>query len=100
MRHAYERMWHAQLAWYQSALSVRSDDVWQCYLLCVEATAPHCVTVLRVPRGLLADGERSITLWAERFRACEDSGEWPGYTEAIIDMTRPAWLDEVDGETD
>lgn len=94
MRHAYERMWHAQIAWYLDA--VATDGEWSAYLLCVEATPPYCVTVLYVPPEILEDGRKSIILWAERLRACEDSGRWPGYTDSVVEMTRPAWIDETE----
>ena len=47
-------------------------------------------------RMILYDGRKSITLWAERLRACEDSGRWPGYTDSVVEMTRPAWIDETE----
>lgn len=97
MRHAYERMWHAQLAWYLEAMTGLSST-WTAYLLCVEATAPHCVTVLRVPESILNDGRKSLTLWAERLRACEESGRWPGYTDSVVEMTRPAWIEELNDD--
>ena len=99
MRHAYERMWHAQLAWYLEAMPGLSA-MWAAYLLCVEATAPHCVTVLRVPELLLRDGRKSITIWAEMLRSCEESGRWPGYTDSIVEMQRPVWIDDLDDEDD
>jgi hypothetical protein len=97
MRHAYERMWHAQLAWYLEAMPGLSA-MWTAYLLCVEATAPHCVTVLRVPESILTDGRKSLTLWAEKLRASEESGRWPGYTDSVVEMTRPAWIEELNDD--
>lgn len=93
-RHAYDRMWHAQLAWYLEA--VGGDDTWQCFLICVENTQPHCVTCLCVPSPILTDGRKSITLWAEKLRACHESGRWPGYTDAPVEMVRPAWIQELE----
>ena len=113
MRHAYDRMWHAQLAWYLEAVGrgIAPDyhgigtrdivpEMWSTYLICAEATAPHCVTVLRVPELLLRDGRKSLTLWAEKLRACEESGRWPGYTDSIVEMQRPVWIDDLDDEDD
>lgn len=96
-RQCWRMLWHAQGAWYldaATALRIPAEDF---YILAVESSPPHCVTVAKVPPELLEMGRRSLLLWTERHRACEAAGEWPGYVQAEVQMSVPGWvsLDEA-----
>ena len=111
-KHAWRQHWHAQLAWlvdgWNAAILcgyVEMADavpVEHAGLICVEASEPHCVTVMRATPEALDHGRRSIRMWSERLRACEDEAErcaqsgiayvWPGYVQTIAEMGVPAWL--------
>jgi hypothetical protein len=39
-------------------------------------------------------GDRLCTLWLEQFRVCVDNDTWPGYSESIVDLDVPDYLDE------
>lgn len=95
-RDAISRQYHAQLAFYRAGARANGHRVDACYLICVESAEPHCVTVLRVSDALLDAGERSCLLWLERLRQCQEANEWPGYTQAVLDLEPPPWMTEGD----
>ena len=91
-RQCWRMLWHAQGAWYldgAKALGMPAEDF---YIIAVESSPPYCVTVARVPPELLEMGRRSVAMWAEKHRACEESGVWPGYTQAEVELTVPGWV--------
>ena len=96
MRDVVSRQYHAQLAFYRYGARQNGHRVDACYLVCVESSAPHCVTVLRVSDALLEAGERSCLLWLERLRQCQEADHWPGYSEAVLDLEAPPWMTSDD----
>lgn len=94
-KHAIKMYWHSQAAFYLDGARELGIGVSEFYLVCVESSAPHPVTVLRVPETALDLGRRSLQRWSDRHRACEDAGVWPGYVQAIVDLEVPEWLEAV-----
>ncbi len=82
IRYAY----HAQGAFYADAAKSIGYALNEVYLVTVETDPPHPVTVFRVTANALAEGRKLNRLWMERLLACEDSNEWPGYTQSIVDL--------------
>lgn len=93
-RHAFRMQWHAQGVWYARGAVAAGivPDLPTFYLLAVEAQPPHCVTVLRLSERSRLAGEKLLTLWTERHKACEATGEWPGYTQSIGELDPPDWM--------
>ena len=81
--------YHAQAALYRKALDAWSWNIVDCYLVVVENRAPHPVTVMRFTPAALEQGERSLLLWDEQRRACEDANEYPGYVQSVVDLDLP-----------
>jgi hypothetical protein len=81
--------YHAQAAMYRRALNERGASIGDCFLVVVENKAPHPVTVMRFTEAALEQGERSLVLWDEQRRACEQAGEYPGYVQSIVDLDLP-----------
>lgn len=80
-RQALRFGYHAQSSLYGEALdaigeSIPSDGY---YLIAVEKTRPHPVTILRVAPEALEQGQKMTRLWFERLQACERANEWPEY---------------------
>lgn len=89
--------YHAQLAFYRMA------DCWDrenyhksgpggykpCYIIAVESKPPHPVTVHKLSEELLYKGEIMCRAWMERLIQCEESGDWPGYSQTVTEMTAP-----------
>ncbi|HNB58709.1 MAG TPA: PD-(D/E)XK nuclease-like domain-containing protein [Phycisphaerales bacterium] len=82
--------YHAQLAWYQDGTELagmgrRSE----CYIVAVEQAPPHVVTVFRINPHALDLGRRLYRVWLEHLKLCEESGRFPGYSDAIYDLDLP-----------
>jgi hypothetical protein len=89
-RCAIRAHYHTQLAWYRMAL-IASGFARPCeaYIVAVESTAPYPVTVFRLTQRAMEAGERQIHAWFERFRACEESQQWPPYAQSAVDLDLP-----------
>jgi hypothetical protein len=86
MRHAQRMHYHAQLAFYREAVRICGlGTPRESYVVAVESSAPHPVTVLRLTDRTLEQGERACRLWFERLRACEEAGAWPPYVQSVVD---------------
>jgi hypothetical protein len=75
--------YHAQLAFYRMAAGLPTAAA---YIIGVETSAPFAVTVLRLTPRALLEGEKLCRLWFERLRSCEESGEWPAYSQCVLDL--------------
>lgn len=78
--------YHAQLAFYRSAIRWAGGDVCEAYIVAVESAPPFPVTVLRVTERALDYGDRLVRLWFERLLQCEQSNEWPGYVQSVVEF--------------
>lgn len=82
--------YHAQLAWYSDgAVLAGHPDPQEHYVVAVEATYPHVVTVFRIARATIEQGRKMCRLWFERLRQCEAANEWPGYCQSVVDLDLP-----------
>lgn len=81
------RHYHAQMAFQRQAVIAskfgQPDDA---FIVAVESTEPHVVTLFRLTPGTMDFGERLVRLWMERLKGCIESGAWPGYSQAIVDV--------------
>lgn len=59
------------------------------WIVCVESEAPHPVTVFHVEPEALEEGEKLLTLWAERLKACEAANNFPGYIDCPVPLVWP-----------
>jgi hypothetical protein len=93
MRHAQRMHYHGQLAFHLHGVAAKLDGAQSledapardAYIVAVEATAPHPVTVLRLSAQAIDLGARAVRLWFERLRSCEASNAWPPYAQSIIE---------------
>lgn len=87
---ALKRAYHAQLAYYRTAIEstvgVAPPDL---HLIAVESIKPHAVTVLRLTQRTIDRGEALCRGWMERFLVCEAANQWPGYAEDVVEMDVP-----------
>jgi hypothetical protein len=80
--HARKMGWLAQLAWYDFGLFTGTAS--RLEIIAVEDKPPHLVTVYRLTPDAAEMGHRIWRSHFERLRVCEDSGVWPGYSEAVV----------------
>ncbi len=89
-RYALRMGYHAQCAWYrQAVLESGKGQPREVFIVAVESSAPYPVTVLRLTDRALDMGQRLVRLWFERLLSCEQSGQWPGYVQSIVDFDIP-----------
>jgi hypothetical protein len=59
----------------------------------VEKEPPYLVHVTQLTLRAAAYGDRKVSEALEIYRACTESGEWPGYpTDEITDIDLPGWV--------
>jgi len=82
--------YHAQLDWYGNGLERRGEGrPMRSFLVAVENTPPHVVTIFEATERALLEGRKLWSLWFERLRVCEDSNEWPGYSQGAVPFDTP-----------
>jgi hypothetical protein len=93
-RHLVSMGWHEQLAFYKTGALANYPDMSFRTLrnICVEAAAPHVVTVMRLTPALEEMGAAAVRSYLEKYAACEASGHWPGYVQSEVTADVPAWL--------
>lgn len=85
-RYAY----HAAAAWYLGGLGLAGfSNVRHAYIVAVEQTPPHVVTVFQLTDRVLDMGDRLCRLWFEQLQVCEASGAFPPYSQSIVDLDLP-----------
>ena len=99
--HALRMHYHAQMKMEQIGAYVGGGvTARDCFIVCVEATEPHPVTVFRVDEKALEVGEKLLTLWAERLKVAEASQVWAPYVSCVVPLTVPDELQlEYEEET-
>ena len=65
----------------------------EAYIVAVESTPPHCITVMRLTEQALMQGRKSCRVWLERLIGCERDDYWPGYVESIVPFDVEAELE-------
>lgn len=87
VRDATFRSYHAQLAWYLDGVRLSGlGTPTEAYIVAVESTPPHPVTVLRLTDNAIDQGRRLCRIWLERVLGCERDDRWPGYVESIVPL--------------
>jgi hypothetical protein len=102
-RDATFRNYHAQLAWYLDGVRLSGlGTPTEAYIVAVESTPPHPVTVLRLTDKAIDQGRRLCRIWLERVLGCERDNRWPGYCESIVpfDVDEPLELQFGDDDDD
>jgi hypothetical protein len=103
IRDATWRAYHAQLAWYLDGVRLSGlGKPTEAYVVAVESTLPHTVTVFRLTEQAIDQGRRLCRIWLERVIGCERDGYWPGYVESIVpfDVDQPLELEFGDTDED
>lgn len=78
--------YHAQLAWYLDGHAAAGGTAKDAYVIAVESTPPHVVTVYQLTPRAIEAGRRQYRIWFERLRVCEESDVWPGYSQTVEDL--------------
>jgi hypothetical protein len=81
--------YHAQMAFYESGCALNGYDIADSYIVAVEQAPPHVVTIFHLNPTLIEHGAKLWRLWFEQLQVCEASGEFPPYSQSIVDLTLP-----------
>ena len=99
--HAKKMMWHAQLAWYRDGIARAGGGPGpMTYIVAVNPKPPHCPVVYELSEATLDLGRRIYSDCLNRFNACDESDQWPGYTQCIqtLDIAEDELELIIDGE--
>ena len=81
--------YHAAAAWYLAGLNAKGFGVRESYIVAVEQTPPHVVTIFKLTDHLLEMGHKLWVAWFEQLQVCEASGHFPPYAQSIVDLDWP-----------
>ena len=91
-RSMYKWGYHRQAAWYRRALAAAGIASEVFVLLAVEKAAPYIVTPANVAPAARAYGEEECVRALAIYSECVKSGEWPSYTQEILELDLPEWV--------
>lgn len=87
--HARRMCYHAQMRFQGYGCEKHRYQIRDHFIVCVESEAPHPVTVFHVEPEALEEGEKLLTLWAERLKNCEASQHYPPYVDCVVPLVWP-----------
>lgn len=90
--HALRMGWLAQLPWYANGADMPDAEL---CIVAVEPTGMVPPVVLRLDPSARDLGNQQWRGWFERLLVCEESGQWPGYTQGILDISAPGDADLI-----
>jgi hypothetical protein len=90
------RYYHAQLAFYSDAAACADVRPEEAFIVAVESTEPHPVTVFHLTPELLELGTKITVAWFEQLLGCEASDHWPEYTTHVVPLDVPPERDVFD----
>ena len=61
-------------------------DPFEKYIIAVEPTPPHVVTVFRLGPSVVRQAQRTIGKFRSVLATCEESNVWPGYAQSVVDL--------------
>ena len=98
-RQAFGFGYHCQLAWYRRGARANGFDVsGGLFVVAVETVAPYEVVVHEMSEDLIDLGERTISLWLEKYRTYSESNQWPGRAQSAVVWTVPSWMQDEDDD--
>jgi len=84
VRQALRLHYHAQQALYADAIEANGEPrPAESFLIAVEKSPPHPVSILRLTDRALEAGAKLCRLWVEQVLTCEATGRWPEYLDDI-----------------
>lgn len=91
-RKAADYGYHVQAAWYCHVVRLLELDPSPAFVfVVVEKAAPYLVSVTEFDAEAMETGRVLMGQALRIYRACRDSGQWPGYDAAVTSMSLPPW---------
>lgn len=80
-----------QAAWYLDCCEAADFNAHTFIFIVVEKSAPHAVALYELDIQSIETGRAKYRKAIEIYKNCIDTGNWPGYSEAIEMVSLPAW---------
>lgn len=96
--HARKMCYHAQLRFQEYGCAAKAFPVLDHWIVCVESDDPHPVTVFHLEPEAREEGEKLLTIWGERLKACEASQSFPPYVQCTVPLVWPKDDELIFGE--
>jgi exodeoxyribonuclease VIII len=90
-RSAISYGYHIQAANYSTAFETEYGNTPTFYFVAVETAPPYGVSVFTMDAAAIDEGRRLMRKAAALYKACMESGEWPGYPQQLNTIALPAW---------
>jgi len=90
-RAIYTIGYYIQAAHYIAGAKALGIDADRFGIIAVEKDPPYAVAIYEVSGAALYDGERERRKLLELYAQCEESGEWPGYPQEVVEIDLPVW---------
>ncbi len=80
-----------QAAFYLSGLNTLAASSRRWLWVAIEKERPYCVSVFEPDKDALAQGQAEFMNHLASFKACKESGVWPGYPTGVQSLRLPKW---------
>ena len=87
----WDRQYHVQAAHYLNGLNAIEPCQRRYILLLIEKKPPYGVRLVEIDFAALEFGRRQLSRWLALYKQCQDSGEWPGWSDDFDPMGVPAY---------
>ena len=87
--HFRKMSYHVQMVMQAIGCSDNGHNIDHYMIVAVESKAPYPVTIFELQERARDEATRTLMLWSERLKACEQSRQWPGYSQAIVPLDVP-----------
>ena len=85
------RYW-VQAAFYKQGVeAVTGEPVKGFIFIAVEKKPPYAVACYVADDAMIEAGNKEVSRCLAIYKACDESGDWPGYPDGIMPLSRPAW---------
>lgn len=83
--------YHIQAAFYLDGLNAVAIYAQHFVFVAVEKTPPFAVGVYVLDSAALQAGRNQYQALLELYRDCEKSGQWPAYSDSVVELSLPTW---------
>jgi hypothetical protein len=83
---ARKMAYHSQAIWYADGAELAGHGERVPFLVAVENSAPFAVQVYRLTDSDIRDGRRLYNEWLDVVLRCEEAGDWPAYSDAVLPL--------------
>jgi len=91
IRQAADLDYDLQAAMYSHATQLYTGEILPFNFVAVEENNPHGIWIMTAGQSMIENGWKKFRRALATYKRCTDSGEWPGYTNAISTIELPKY---------